>query len=334
MSSHNPGLMVVLIAWKHLIESSSCFKILTLSNPDPCFGVQILRRVQILNVFQSSISCREQIVLQQEIDQFEEDLVTVIGLHLLILCDHVLVVDDVHLVLYGLGSEVLWRVILWLQLVEFSHSLHLGDGEVLPGEPWSTDGLVHEAHEQVGLDVLPVFLEYGVQISMCLLVLPVLEVHRSHDQVQSRVQTHDPDILMHQKLRLLRLAVRQTELHVFKPLLRVLLLVWVIHKPLFEKNIYLLQSPQVKYIPLSVLVVSDEVVLITQSVEFSALGFLEMSVELSLLLLLACSLCRNEVIMHAWVLFDLVIDGHIQDDLHLFLKESVELSLELLLLLL
>lgn len=147
MASHNPSFIVVVVVWEHFIKSSSGFRIVALANPDSGFGVEVLSRMEVLDIFKSNISSFEQIVFQQQIHQLEEDLVAVIWLHLLVSRRDRFPVDDFNLVLNSLCSEVLWSVILWLELIQFSHSFHFGNSKVLPGETRSSNGFIHEAHE-------------------------------------------------------------------------------------------------------------------------------------------------------------------------------------------
>lgn len=100
-------------------------------------------------------------------------------------------------------------------------------------------------------------------------------------------------------------------MNVLKPLFWVFLLIRIVCEPLFKKTVDIFQSSKVKYIPLSMFTISNKFVLIAKSIEFGTFSFFEVSVKLSLLVFLGKFLGGDKIIVHVWVLFDLVVDGYI-----------------------
>jgi hypothetical protein len=80
--------------------------------------------------------------------------------------------------------------------------------------------------------------------------------------------------------------------------------------------------------------ISQQIVLIGQSLEFLTFLFFEVLLKLSFGLLLVASLALHQVVVHVGVLVNADINCLVEEDLHLLLKESVELCFELLFLLL
>ena len=79
--------------------------------------------MDVLDLLQGCVCCPVEVVLDKEVDQLEEHLVTVDWLDALINSCDVLVIDDVYLEFDCHGSEVLRLVVLWLELFEVSHPL-------------------------------------------------------------------------------------------------------------------------------------------------------------------------------------------------------------------
>lgn len=80
--------------------------------------------------------------------------------------------------------------------------------------------------------------------------------------------------------------------------------------------------------------ISQQIVLIGQSLEFLTFLFFKVLLKLPFGLLLVASLALHQIVVHVGVLVDAHINCLIEEDLHLLLKESVELCFELLFLLL
>ena len=100
-------------------------------------------------------------------------------------------------------------------------------------------------------------------------------------------------------------------MNVLKPFLWVFLLIRVVREPLLKQTVDIFQSSKIKYIPLSMFTISYKFVLIAESIEFGTFSFFEVSIKLSLLVFLGKFLGGNEIIVHVWVLLDLVVDGYI-----------------------
>ena len=102
----------------------------------------------------------------------------------------------------------------------------------------------------------------------CFFILTVLQVHCSHYQVQPRVKANYTNVLVHQKLSFLGHIITEAELSIIKPFDWIILLIWVILQIILKQYIDVLESPQIHNIPLRVLMVSQQIVLIGQSLEF------------------------------------------------------------------
>lgn len=133
MTAHHPGFEMVLILWQHFIKSSRCFNVSSLHGADFGDRYEVLVGVTILNVLQGDICSLVQVTLIQEVGKFEENLVTVVRLYLLVFCCNIFVVYDIYRILYRLGSKILWRVVFGLELVKFTHSFDFCDRKMLSG---------------------------------------------------------------------------------------------------------------------------------------------------------------------------------------------------------
>lgn len=168
----------------------------------------------------------------------------------------------------------------------------------------------------------------------CFFILTVLQVHGSHYQVQPRVKANYTNVLVHQKLSFFGHIIAEAELSIVKPFDWIILLIWVILQIILEQYVDVLKSPQIHNVPLRVLMISEQIILIGQSLEFLAFFFFKVLLELSFGLVLVASLALHEVVVHVGVLVDADINCLIKEDLHLLLEEGVELCFELLFLLL
>ena len=112
MTPHYPSLNVFLAPWQHLVDGFCCIWVLALHDSGSGFGQQVLVRVGVLYVCKSNVCSLVEVVLQQEINELKEDLVTVIRLDLLVFSSNSLVVYDSYSVINSLGPVVLWVVVL------------------------------------------------------------------------------------------------------------------------------------------------------------------------------------------------------------------------------
>lgn len=321
VASHDPSFQIVLVLWKHLVESGGRLEVAALHRAHLGLGDQVLVRMGVLNIFQSNISSLVEIVLEQEINQLKENLITVIRLDVLVFRGHVLVIDDVNWILDRLRPEILGCIVLWLKLTKFTHPLDFGERKVLSGESWPIDRLKHEAHQDVGLDMLPVLFQDGVQISLSLLVHAILQVERAHEEIHVLVKANNIHVLVHEQLGVGCLVVLQAELCVVKPLLRIFFIGFTV-------------SEEVLDVPLGMLVVTNQIVLSTEPLEFLVRRLFESSLQLLLLELKIQLVSDIQIVMNVEIVFLGVVKGLRKEVFHLLLQVGVELSFELLFLLL
>ena len=269
------------------------------------------------NVLEADVGCLVEVSLEQELDELEEDLVAVVWLHRLVLRHNSLVVDDLDLELDALSSEVLRIVVFGRQVTtDLPHSSDFGYGEVLSREARSAGGLVSESHEDVGVDMLPVFPQNLMEILLRSMVLRILQVESTHEEVQFSVATDGLNVFLHEELSFAGHVVPQAKLGVLIPLL--------------SRRVAFLRQ-KVLQVSLRVHGVRQLVVLSGETLELVDASLLKVLVQSSLLLVLLDLMRDNQVIVRSRLshrtkslLKELVLEG-----LHLLLDESVQLSLKL-----
>lgn len=136
---------------------------------------------------------------------------------------------------------------------------------------------------------------------VCFFILTILQVHSTHYQVQPRVKADYTNILVHEKLSFFSHVIAEAELSIVKPLDWIILLIWVILQIILKQYIDLLKSPQIDNVPLGMLMISEQIVLVGQSLEFLTFLFFEVLLELSFGLLLVASLALDQVVVHVGV---------------------------------
>ena len=89
MTLLDPCIKVVLILAQKLTKCFSGFDkllLLSLHDSNSCLEVEVLARVEVLDILQGSVGSFVEVVGSEELNQLEEHLVTVLWLHVFILC--------------------------------------------------------------------------------------------------------------------------------------------------------------------------------------------------------------------------------------------------------
>jgi len=238
--------------------------------------------VSVKDVAESNVGSHVEVVRKQHLNEVEVNLVTVIRLYILVLRGNLCVVNDINRIVNRLSAEILWCIVLWLQLVELTHLFNLRDSKVFSLESRSFGCFVHKAHKKIGLDVLPVVFEHCKEILISLLIVFVLKIHSAHKQVHISVKTLDLDVLLHEHICLLGHSILETELGVFKPSLRIF--VSLVFGIWTKEIVDILDLPEVENIPFSMLTVANKIVLLAKTCELFWLFLFEVLIEAFLVL--------------------------------------------------